>query len=278
MLEVTGGQKLQWSVPRELLWAVILGLAVFVAALWPSQYPYRQAPELNSHQQVQNSLNNNNPTSRDSATELNRAQQTRHGGEHVSEITILGVKPGEWLLSIVTLMLWGATVGLVRGAEVTAARQLRAYVSIELAGQADFRRDPANNFICAIPYKIKNTGQTPAFDVQAHINFHFRPQPLAEDLPRPKNPVPNSQFIVPDSFYVGTAVKTFAPETLPANPTDKLYIIGLVTYRDSFGVERETWICSSMNETGQILAYRIGQTAKAIRTTFSGANRQNYGT
>jgi hypothetical protein len=38
------------------------------------------------------------------------------------------------LLAIVTLFLWWATRGLVRGAEETARRQLRAYVFVEAAG------------------------------------------------------------------------------------------------------------------------------------------------
>jgi hypothetical protein len=39
------------QVPRELLWAIVFSLAVFVAALWPSQYPYSQTPEIKTEQQ-----------------------------------------------------------------------------------------------------------------------------------------------------------------------------------------------------------------------------------
>ena len=70
-------------LPRELLLALIISLAIVVVTEWPFSI---QTPE------------------------------------HA----ILGVKPGEWLIAIATGMLWAPTTQLVKGADRTAERQLRA--------------------------------------------------------------------------------------------------------------------------------------------------------
>jgi hypothetical protein len=60
------------------------------------------------------------------------------------DVSILGIKPGEWLIGIVTWMLWYATGRLVTGADRTAERQLRAYVYKDHF-QANSNRSLGNN-------------------------------------------------------------------------------------------------------------------------------------
>jgi hypothetical protein len=153
---------LQWSVPRELLWAIIGALTISVIALWPSHYPYSQTPQINAEQQAKNGIGGDDPAQQGPAAQIDRGsyQQSQHGGENTSEISLLGIKPGEWLLSFVTLMLWGATVRLVRGSEKTAQRQLRAYVFVEKAVVTHL--DDNEGTPEAI-VTIKNFGQTPAY-------------------------------------------------------------------------------------------------------------------
>jgi hypothetical protein len=43
-----GPEIVRWSVPRELLWALIGSLLIMVLALWPTQYPYKQETEVSS--------------------------------------------------------------------------------------------------------------------------------------------------------------------------------------------------------------------------------------
>ena len=59
---------------------------------------------------------------------------------------------------MVTGFLWWSTRKLVKGAEDTAIRQLRAYVSINIG---HFSIEAAKNYL-RIEYLIKNMGQTPA--------------------------------------------------------------------------------------------------------------------
>ena len=122
----------RWSVPRELLWALLGAQTIAIIALWPTYYPYGQAPKVYTQHQAKNGVDGGNPSEQSPAAQVNPRSERdgERGGENAAEISILGIKPGEWLLSIVTLMLWGATVGLVRGADKTAERQLRAYISI----------------------------------------------------------------------------------------------------------------------------------------------------
>jgi hypothetical protein len=104
-----------WPLPRELLWALIVALAIALLVVLPS--PYSQL---------------------------------------ALDVSILGIKPGEWLIGIVTWMLWYATRRLVTGADRTAERQLRAYVYIE---KTTFKRTTFGGW--EIIFQIKNFGQKP---------------------------------------------------------------------------------------------------------------------
>jgi hypothetical protein len=175
--------------------------------------------------------------------------------------------------------LWNAGEAQRALSEQTAERQLRAYVSVELFGHAKFSRDVSGNFVCEIPYKISNKGQTPALNVQIDINFIFAPQALTEDLPRPsKNAVRHSQYIVPSASYTGTAVKAFSPGKTPSDISQRLYVLGVVSYEDVFKGRRETWICSYLDQTAEFLARRASDPKVTVNATFRGAGRQNYGT
>jgi hypothetical protein len=160
------------SIPRELLWATIGALTISVIALWPSHYPYSQAPKIQPQHQTENSVSGSSPADHGPAPQINprSEQQQQHSGENASEVTILGVKPGEWLLSIVTLMLWGATVGLVRSGDRTAERQLRAYFDLRRATVEDFEVGEVPNVVL----RFKNVGQTQAIDVVLQMSIQVR--------------------------------------------------------------------------------------------------------
>src|SRR5258706_6905725 len=66
------------------------------------------------------------------------------------------------ILAFATAFLWGATRQLVKGADDTAKRQLRAYVfvdSVNVANVVEGSGPPESRVI------IKNFGQTPAYQV-----------------------------------------------------------------------------------------------------------------
>jgi hypothetical protein len=93
---------LQWSVPRELLWAIIGSLAITVVALFPSHYPYSQTPKVDPQQE---SAQHSTTNLKDSTGDENK----RDGSKHAQDTEIWGVKRGEWLLFLATVGLWYAT-------------------------------------------------------------------------------------------------------------------------------------------------------------------------
>jgi hypothetical protein len=99
---------------------------------------------------------------------------------------VLGIATG--ILGIATWKLWRATDALVTGADKTAERQLRAYVSIEPVGLQDFVADrrPRVTFI------VKNIGQTPAHRVRIVGDMDIFPHPLPNDQPDLVIPDPNA--------------------------------------------------------------------------------------
>lgn len=164
---------MQWSVPRELIWAIIFGQAVFIVALWPSHYPYGQTTSVRPQHQSENSVGGSGASEHSPALRASPSdeQEREHSGEHASEVTILGIKPGEWLLSIVTLMLWGATVRMVRSADRTAERQLRAYIDIRQSVVENFV--PGEEPLTTITFR--NVGQTPALNVKFRFDSQICP-------------------------------------------------------------------------------------------------------
>jgi hypothetical protein len=240
---------LQWAIPRELLWAIIFGLAVTVAVLWPSHYPYSQAPQIDSEQQAKNGIGSNGPAQHRPTAQIDERsyQQNQHGSEGASEIAPLGIKPGEWLLSFVTLMLWGATVRLIRGSERTAQRQLRAYVFVTNAGIDNF----GQGVVPRLAYKYMNTGQTPAYKVIAVSAIIIRKRNDLSPFPNPKDTPTytvgeHSKLALGPQMFLNSS-PNLANTPLTADEikgiidgTLTLYFFGEIKYRDGFGEDRFT--------------------------------------
>jgi hypothetical protein len=138
------------------------------------------------------------------------------------------------LLGIATFLLWRATRNLVRGAERTAERQLRAYIGIlhyEIRN-AKTGQHPE----CDIAFK--NFGLTPAYKVKVRNEFKFialpgRPEDFAMTDPNP---------IAPLAPANETTLKSKADNTLTQDEVDqleldvaRLFCFGEMTYEDAFG-------------------------------------------
>jgi hypothetical protein len=153
---------------RELLIGIIIFQAIVIASLSPQiEHLYHKIPWVNSEQQPKNTLN---------------------GNENGSDIAVLGVKPGEWLLSIVTLMLWWATVRLVKEGRRTAEEsiketrrigeaQTRAYVSIKSVSISF--EDVATVRAAAPVFRwiAVNSGQSPAQNFIWNVSFRYHGHP-----------------------------------------------------------------------------------------------------
>src|SRR5260221_6403146 len=67
--------------------------------------------------------------------------QAENGSHQSAEVTFVGLKLGDGLLVIVTVLLVLATRDLVIGASNATRKQLRAYVSVQPRGIKDFHPD-----------------------------------------------------------------------------------------------------------------------------------------
>lgn len=147
------------------------------------------------------------------------------------------------LLFFATLALWLATRALVRSAEETAQRQLRAYISITPKLVFNWRH-PTHHL--GISMDIENHGQTIGFEIRHNFGMAILDSPLPDDFIPPK---PDRQYNQNNSLFprVSVPVRLFYGRALAdAEATDietgnkRFYIQGVMTYRDAFQRLRTT--------------------------------------
>ena len=164
------------------------------------------------------------------------------GGLHVPA-EILGVKPGEWLLFLATLGFWFATWRLVKGAEQTAERQLRAYVHVVSSTVSNLTAGNGNVVFTMV---IKNSGQTPAYATSFAASVDFA---LASDeapiLPTPTFESLRNIMLGPGSQHTVTVNRAAYSQNEIADltATNALYVHGIVQYVDAFNERRFTKFC-----------------------------------
>jgi len=133
-------------------------------------------------------------------------------------------------LAIFTWRLWRSTGELVSGADATASRQLRAYVSVK---ESQIRLGPEQYPEARI--QIKNFGQTPAykFAVSAQIN-------IGETFEHPpKEPDKVLGHLAPGAEYLVT-VKALFLLSKPLHDqlhigAKTVFVHGIINYVDAFG-------------------------------------------
>ena len=145
------------------------------------------------------------------------------------------------VLAFATAFLFVTTRDLVRGAEVTSRRQLRAYVSVVI-GSASFQERDKNIRFEARPLII-NAGQTPAHDVAYWANAAILPIPIAPDFAFP--PPENFRWVggavlgPRHDFIANATVPDFVAdddvEAIKQGLGQALCVWGRVAYRDIFG-------------------------------------------
>jgi hypothetical protein len=169
-------------------------------------------------------------------------------------------------LAVYTWRLWRATGELVRGADETAKRQLRAYVSIDSDNVLD-----ANGK--AMPGKfglvMRNCGQTPAHKITHWTFVGVRPFPLKEPLPGP----PINRLSILSVLHPGLTrwiiadVPKLSDEQRAAilGGTEAIYLWGEVSYLDAFDERRSTTFCFFINddvlEKSRVAHYQTGNDA-----------------
>ncbi|MGU3538114.1 hypothetical protein [Methylobacterium sp. A54F] len=81
------------------------------------------------------------------------------------------------ILGIATFFLWRATADLVRGADASSRRQLRAYVGKERTFILNLR----DNSVIHVEIICKNYGQTPALNFNTHLYLLVENTPFTAD-------------------------------------------------------------------------------------------------
>jgi hypothetical protein len=139
------------------------------------------------------------------------------------------------ILAIATIFLWYATRDLVKGAEATAERQLRAYVAHEPNG-AHFESTgfdivngvPVRNQKGPVKYFEYNVGKTPATNVEMYVCI------IPGLDPPPKFDGPFKQIPVMRTVYPRQNIgKVIDPPNWTRNQSFFLY--GYIDYSDIFG-------------------------------------------
>jgi hypothetical protein len=159
---------------------------------------------------------------------------------------------GTIILAAVTLILGAATVflylatrALVRSAEHTAERQLRAYVGLEATKLIELNGPKGPR----VRLRVKNFGLTPAYDVVVISGLAFdsfprdRLPPIPPtDLIQPKYPLSPTNRITQFNFLnrqlAQTEVDAFT------SGAAALYLLGRIEYRDAF--KKPHWYCFKM--------------------------------
>ncbi|MBI5316761.1 MAG: hypothetical protein HZB34_12375 [Nitrospirae bacterium] len=137
-------------------------------------------------------------------------------------------------LFIATYLLYRATKKLVMGAEDTAKRQLRAYISIT-GGELVERNEGSN--IIGFQVHFKNAGQTPAYDVLSGAQCTIMDLPRNAPLPLvPLTEKSKSTFGpgIDSSLFPTMKIPTSEQKTAIDNRKAAIYIHGRIEYRDAF--------------------------------------------
>lgn len=160
-----------------------------------------------------------------------------------------------FLLAMYTARLWKATEQLVKGAEDSAQRQLRAYLTVVI-GTATYQEAGKDIRFAGRP-RLINTGNTPAHKVSYRANAAILPVQLPRDFefPLTQDSIGGS-VIGPNQF---TELQAVVDEfVLDSQVSDikygkdrVLHIWGVVTYKDIFGEYRETRFCQALTWIGK---------------------------
>jgi hypothetical protein len=160
------------------------------------------------------------------------------------------------LLFVATFALWWATRGLVLGADETARRQLRAYVSLEPKIVSNWTSQDDKHRVM-VRVIARNHGQTPASELAGEIVLEARstpPDPMVANVQMDFNNTIFPQATLDLDFALQSALPQ---ETVSAVERGQMaiYIFGRVSYFDAFGERHSTLINASFG--GEDFAHKI---------------------
>ena len=175
--------------------------------------------------------------------------EPRHAGEDATEywpavrgyrlkITDTLIAAFMALLFFATWQLWLATRRLVRNAELTAERQLRAYLAAFPKTFGAFRANATGS----IQWTVKNLGQTPAQNISHRYEWAVLPHPLParHKFDQPSREVACASALLPKDETVSlcNAVAPFTAQQIEAvsRNESRVHCWGHIEYDDVFRV------------------------------------------
>ncbi len=177
--------------------------------------------------------------------EAKAGQSQEEGTEFWPPFYGVRLKITDSLLALFTLLLWWSTARLVRGADKTAERQLRAYVTSNHWSLAE----QTSTTMLQVQIAAFNTGQTPAYDIYLFAKCDVFPYPLPKDTSFPEftddvrsvSTVGSQKFILTtadmDRFLSDIELKEIR------SGSKRIYAFGIGRYKDIFRVTRTTKFC-----------------------------------
>jgi hypothetical protein len=157
-------------------------------------------------------------------------------------------------LLAVAFLQWRWTRKTVESMEDTAERQLRAYITLCIdnrngpagaKGAAALKIDAYTQRVCGAICRIRNAGQTPAYDVVARGVLKILPYPQSKEWKR----YTIDRTLMTSRFVLGpqqeSDIGCEAEDAIFMRIPDKsaFYIYGRIEYRDAFNQSRVTDYC-----------------------------------
>jgi hypothetical protein len=149
---------------------------------------------------------------------------------------------GTWLLFGTLIFTGFAAIAAwltFRVMKRTGERQLRAYLSVV---RAELRN--VDGGVMEADVVIKNSGQTPAYEVVTWGGMYIRAYPLVHPIPDPERDTPRSSIVGPGTEFGkiekavnsdGSSPITDAHRQAILNGDLSVYVTGEIIYRDAFG-------------------------------------------
>jgi|SRR3954451_7154816 len=180
---------------------------------------------------------------------------------------------GTLFLSLFTLALWTATRALVRGAENTAVRQLRAYVFV----RPDQVHVDLAKVEIGMQYEKINAGQTPAYDVINIGEMRIMPWPLPDDFV--VTPIDEKEANKHRNAPIGPKQRgMFSKPTMkyrPLKENERYYLLVIIRYRDAFDRRRTTRFCCSTDISELLAGARPGEDRETNAQRFESVTQHN---
>jgi hypothetical protein len=185
------------------------------------------------------------------------------------------------VLALATIILAAFTIDLAITSRKTAKQQLRAYVAARAISVSGF----GPNIPVRIMFRMTNHGQTPAYDVSHAATIAILHYPLPPNFQFPAPPTPRaSRFVLHPRAPFDAGIVAPAPfdavqiGMATMNEGFRIYLYGIVTYKDAFKESRKTTFCLSVVPTENLLAISHGPPFPNVELAFHASEQHNEAT